>query len=100
MPASDINFQNNLPNRKKITWLVCLLAKNETKRDETIILLKENGIEARPFFYLLSEMDIYKKYCKKLSLNASEISKRGLNMPTYENLKSLDEIEAIISKIF
>ena len=99
MVSCDFEFQIDLENRQRITWLVCLLAKNKSERDKLIDVLKANTIEARPFFYLLSEMDIYKKYSKKENSVAAKISTRGLNLPAYESLKSLEQIENIIKKV-
>ena len=39
------------------------------------------GIDSRPFFYPLSEMDIYKKYLFS-NVNSIDISKKGFNFPT------------------
>ena len=93
-----LKFQRDLPNRKRVTWLVSMLAKSEKERDRLIGLLKENTIEARPFFYLLSEMEIYKKYLRSPSINASKISRCGISLPTYESLKSIGELEVIFKK--
>ena len=95
----EFQFQKNLVERKRIVWLVCLLVENKSERDKLMNLLKEYSIEARPFFYLLSEMDIYKKYSKKENPIAAKISSCGINLPAYESLKSLDQIELIINKI-
>ena len=58
--------------------------------------LKEKGIDARPFFYPLSDMEIYRDYCKIETPIAHKLSKTGLNLPTYESLKSIDEIKIIL----
>jgi perosamine synthetase len=101
MSDSNFEFQQDLKNRKRITWLVCLLigCNDNNERDLLIDLLIDNGIEARPFFYLLSDMEIYKKYSRTVNSSAKKISSCGINLPTYENLKSLDQIEIIIKKI-
>jgi len=98
MSDSNFEFQQDLKNRKRITWLVCLLVDNN-ERDILIEQLKDNGIDARPFFYLLSDMDIYKKYSHAVNSSAKKISSYGINLPTYESLKSLEQIEIIINKI-
>ena len=67
-------------NRKKITWLVSALV-DEDKRDILLQKLKENKIDARPFFIPLSEMEIYRKYAKNCIVS-KQISKKGLNLPT------------------
>lgn len=90
------SFQQNLENRKKITWLVSVLLNNSINKDEYMKKLKEKGIDARPFFYPLSDMEIYRDYCKIETPIAHKLSKTGLNLPTYESLKSIDEIKIIL----
>jgi len=98
--ALGIQFQrNNLLSRKKITWLTSILIDDNLNRDQYIQNLKDNGIDARAFFYPLSDMPIYKAYCKSFTKISHEISARGLNLPTYENLKNIDEIKNILYKI-
>ncbi len=92
-----IEFQrDDLPKREKILWLVSALIKNN-KREAYITKLKESEIDARPFFYPLSEMDIYKKYIFS-NRNSLKISKRGINLPTSTNLNK--SIFDKISKVF
>ena len=100
MSNSNLEFQQDLKNRKRIVWLVCILLINNDngERDKLIASLKDNGIEARPFFYSLSDMDIYKKYSHSLNSSAKKISSCGINLPTYESLMSLNQIELIIKK--
>ena len=88
-------FQNDIKNRRRITWLVSVLLDEKIDRDLYIEKLKEKGIGARPFFYPLSDMDIYKSYCKGSTPVSHKISKVGLNLPTYECLKSLEQIKSI-----
>ena len=92
-------FQNNLTNRGRITWLVSILLNKKINVDSCIILLREKGIDARPFFYPLSDMPIYSQYCNKKTSVAHKISERGINLPTYENLKSINEIKKIIEDV-
>jgi perosamine synthetase len=101
MSDSNFEFQQDLKNRKRITWLVSLLVggNDNNERDLLIELLKDNGIQARPFFYLLSDMDIYKKYSRAVNSSAKKISSCGISLPAYESLKSLEQIEIIIKKI-
>ena len=82
-----------LKNRKKINWLFSILVKDEM-RDSILSRLKENGIDARPFFTPLSEMDIYKKYANKTYDVSEELSHRGINLPT-----TIEVTEDMISKI-
>lgn len=92
-----IILQNsNLLYRKKITWLVSILVDG-CKRDEILLKLKNNGIDARAFFIPLSEMEIYSKYANSCE-RSKRISAMGLNLPTtYEvNHKTIDKIKEII----
>ena len=88
--------EKNLPNRKKITWLVSILVSEE-KRDDIIQLMKQRGIDVRAFFIPLSEMDIYKEYAKECFVS-KKISKRGINLPTTSDISN-DKIRYIISVI-
>lgn len=82
---ADIDFihmqRNDLNNRKKIVWLVTVLADTEEQRDRCLKAFTEHNIDARPFFIPLSEMDIYKKYTFS-NQKSIGISKRGFNLPT------------------
>ena len=52
-----------------------------------LLILRENGVDARPFFYQLSEMPVYSKYATKPCLVSSKLSKCGLNLPTIDNVE-------------
>ena len=94
-------FRNDLPNRKKITWLSCmLLSESEIiQRDLFIHDLKKIGVDARPFFHLLSEMRIYEKYASKKNTIAKKISSTGVCFPTYGNIDHLNKIKETLSDI-
>ena len=97
--TEEFTFQNNFKDRRRITWLVSILADKSIDKNKYINKLKENGIDARPFFYPLSDMEIYKSYCKNNTPMAHKLSKAGFNLPTYESLKSVNEIKKIIEEI-
>lgn len=88
----------NLKDRNKIAWLVSILV-DKGKRDLLIDKLKENDIDARPFFIPLSEMDIYKQYALEC-VNSKIISKQGINLPTTFDVseQAMDRIVEIISE--
>lgn len=95
--VSGIELQrNNLPMRKKITWLVSIMV-DRNKRDTILEVLKENGIDARRFFVPLSEMEIYKDYAKECK-RSREIAARGINLPTTYEIEKKD-IEKIADLI-
>ena len=76
-----------------------MLLDEKIDREKYIQVLKEKGIDARPFFYPLSDMNIYKSYSKNHTPIAHRLSKFGLNLPTYESLKSLNEVKNILEGI-
>jgi perosamine synthetase len=94
---NTFTFQADLKGRTRITWLVSVVLDEAQDREMYIQLLKEKGIDARPFFYPLSDMDIYKSYCKHSTPVTHRLSRSGLNLPTYESLKSMDEITKILN---
>lgn len=74
-----ITWQINVPNRKRIIWLVSALIDN---REEFRARLSSNNIDSRPFFYPLSSMDIYSKYSAIPCTVSIDLSKKGLSLPT------------------
>lgn len=94
-----IKFQeNDLPNRKKIVWLVSVLADREELKERYVNALIEHNIEVRTFFIPLSEMDLYKNYVFSNKVS-SDISKRGFNLPT-SYLVGDAEIERVYDALF
>jgi perosamine synthetase len=96
---SVLQFQNDsMPDRNKITWLVC--ATVGIDRDRLLEELKGVGIDARPFFYPLSEMPIYEKYLFS-NKQSIKLSKIGINFPTNENVRTetIQKIKTIITKL-
>ncbi len=92
----NYTFQKNIPNRDRITWLVSVLLDADLDIGDFLNRLEKHGLDARPFFYPLSDMDIYKPYCNVDTPVTKRLSKHGFNLPTYESLKSLDEIKKIL----
>ncbi len=89
LDSKNFTFQQDIENRTRITWLVSVLLDENINREEYIKELKTKGIDGRPFFYPLSDMEIYKQYCKNETPITHKLSKIGLNLPTYESLKSM-----------
>lgn len=75
-----IRWQRDFENRSRVVWLVCieLVGKDREKLFEA---LSRHGVDVRPFFYPLSDMDCYKKYVHS-SGTSKKLSDRGLNLPT------------------
>ena len=50
LPAGKFTFQNNLENRRRITWLVCVLLDETVNRENYIKRLKEKVLMGDHFF--------------------------------------------------
>jgi perosamine synthetase len=78
-------------------WLYTVLLKNtdETTRDQIIKLMGICGVEARPIFYPLNQMPLYKKYGSNRAFPASNsVSNQGISLPSYIGM-SQAEIERV-----
>jgi perosamine synthetase len=93
---NGFDFQKTIPGRGKITWLVSVTV--ESNRDQVLKLLKKLGVDARPFFFSLSTMNIYKKYAFNENTISKKISKSGLNLPTYGDLNNLSKMDKILEE--
>ena len=95
------NIENiTLPIRKKdvfnVNWLYSIVIEDGYKmtRDEMIEIMKQNGIETRPFFYPIHKMDKYKDFKKGSMDHTNEIHEEGLCLPSSVSL-TRDEIDSI-----
>lgn len=91
--------RNDIPDRRKIAWLVSILV-DEEKRDKLLKTLKDNEVDVRAFFIPLSEMDIYKKYARDCYIS-KKISKMGINLPTTYEIreKEITKIASVITSV-
>ncbi|MBN1034641.1 LegC family aminotransferase [Clostridium botulinum] len=79
-------------NVKNIYWLYSILIEDNypLKRDELIYKLRENNIEARPFFMPVHKMPIYNKsICSDMSIT-DEMFLKGINLPSSVSLTEED----------
>ncbi len=70
-------------------WLICMEVEkfDEQKRDTFIRLLKDEGVDSRPYFYPMSSMPYFAKANTPVSY---EVYGKGLNLPTYFDLQEKD----------
>lgn len=92
----SIIWQNTFSNTNKVVWLVCAVV--EKYRDDIVNELLKYKIDSRPFFYPLSSMPIYRKYSHS-NKNSLLISKRGINLPTVDNV-DIKIINMIFNKFY
>jgi perosamine synthetase len=73
-------------------WLYTALVNEHAPfdRDEVIAYLNLQGVESRPVFYPLHEMDVYKGYTRGTYPNSQDISKRGISLPSSSSLSESD----------
>lgn len=82
---------------KNVYWLYSIIIEENypLTRDELIFKLRENGIQARPFFMAVHEMPAYYK-CRHGNMSVTcELVKKGINLPS-----SIELDEYSIKQIF
>ena len=72
-------------------WLYSILAKDKDEREKLISFLFGKGIDTRKFFYPVHLMPPYKEFNKGKYSNSTDISERGINLPSSVKLSD-DEI--------
>lgn len=81
-------FQPESPGNKNSYWMCSIVAKNEKIRDGLRALLKNSGIETRPFFNPVHLMPMYDQ--GESFPVAERLSKTGMNLPSYPGLRQSD----------
>jgi perosamine synthetase len=86
-----INHEN--PKTKNTYWMVTAIISKELNLNKTrlIELMREKGIDCRPFFHPLSSLPAYSnlknsKDAKKRNSNSYRISPYGINLPSGMNM--------------
>lgn len=79
-----IRWQKNIEGQSRVVWLVCLELLDKD-RDKLFEALAKQGVDVRPFFYPLSDMEVYKKYVHSSGVS-KKLSARGLNLPTVQEV--------------
>lgn len=76
---------------KNSYWLISAQFKgySEERRDEFMKELHKKGIDSRPFFYPMSSMPYFRKVDNPVSY---QVSKKGINLPTYFELQENEVI--------
>lgn len=88
---------------ENINWLYSIVVEKKFPlgRDKLILLLRQNGIESRPFFTPVHTMKPYKDFrCGNLE-NTNILAKTGMNLPSSVSLTKdqIQRVAGIISKI-
>lgn len=85
---TDINFLDEKNNVKSNFWLNTIILSDEQikLREKVLNYCNNNGIECRPAWSLISEMDVYKKNPKANLENAIKLQKKIINLPSGLNI--------------
>ena len=85
-------------------WLYLLLPKDGYLFPKESVINKalSYGLELRPFFYLLSEMDIYSSFYSQANEYNNFLSKYGICLPYSLNLtrQTINKIAQIITRVY
>ncbi|GGG83322.1 DegT/DnrJ/EryC1/StrS family aminotransferase [Paenibacillus radicis (ex Gao et al. 2016)] len=91
--TSGITLPVQKPWAKNVYWMysIVLDGADEERRNQFMALLKEDGIETRPFFYPMHVLPPYKDLQALDQFPvANRIAAQGLNVPTYGGLSESD----------
>jgi len=82
---------------KSVPWIICaeIDGMGHDARDLLIGLLRNKGVDSRPYFYPMSDMPMFKSMDTKI---AHQISQSGINLPTYLELTQ-DDVQHISSQL-
>jgi perosamine synthetase len=69
-------------NAAPVNWMVCAVVDtlDRNGRDSVIAKMRENGVDARPFFYPVSSLPMYES---RSNPTAYKLSECGFNLPTF-----------------
>ena len=96
LSLKNIIFPETIKQVNNSHWLIVFRLKTPKLRDKLISFLNKKNIETRPTFYLVNDMDMYKK---KIRLpNSKKIANNGICMPSHPNLSKSD-IRYVINNI-
>jgi perosamine synthetase len=96
-PCKGITLQPEMPWAKTVYWLHSILVENDFRSNRDLLMqqLTSEGIDSRPFFVPMNELPMYKQDGFAV---ASELSKKGINLPS-STLLSEDDIKRVCSVI-
>ena len=86
---TDINFFDEKANVKSNFWLNTIILSDEQikLREKILNYCNKKGIECRPAWSLISDMNAYKKNPKANLENAIKLQKKIINLPSGLNIK-------------
>jgi perosamine synthetase len=79
-------------------WMCSILLPSAEKRDLLRQYLYKNSIDSRPLFFPIHTMPYFQKYAKGEFPVVTDISTRGINLPSYPDLSD-DDVIFIAQKV-
>lgn len=101
-----IGFQPRAAWAEPARWLFCITVDASSygrSRDDLMAILKDHGIETRPFFLSLHKLPPFREESRKRGEQlpvTDRLSEAGMNLPTFNGLeaKDIERIAAVIRK--
>lgn len=83
-----VKFQNKF-DTKSSNWLISIVLKSEEQKKSVEQILNVHNIESRPLFYPIPDLPYYESNDNEV-LNARELRKKGISLPSYPSLTKED----------
>ncbi len=92
-----IQIHRTKPGTFHSYWMVSVLTDDPIERDPLRETLRNAGIETRPLFYPIHQMEMYVDAGGSYPV-ADNLASRGINLPSYPDL-SRDDVETICAEV-
>lgn len=97
LATCPVEMQIVQPKALHSYWMFSILTREAQFRDPLRLFLNERGVETRPLFYPIHQMEIYSGSSGSFPI-AESLSARGINLPSYPDLTKMD-VEQICGDI-
>jgi perosamine synthetase len=98
--VAELHPQPVVADARRAPWMASFLVGppgDDTTRDRLADRLDRLGVETRPFFVALPDLPPYRRAGEAFPV-ARDLSRRGINLPTYDGLTDADLAE-IVSRV-
>jgi perosamine synthetase len=92
-----LHVHQTSPHTQHSYWMVSILVEEAGERDGLRTELELAGIETRPLFYPVHQMEMYASPGSSFPV-AEDLSRRGINLPSYPAL-TRDDISFICGEV-
>lgn len=95
---TSVELQGEAANCFNSYWMCSVLIPDAGLRTSLRLFLRESGIETRPLFFPVHTMPMYRHCTSKEFAVATDISSRGINLPSYPDLTD-EQVQYIAGQI-